>query len=461
KNINKIKSKSYLQVDCEIKTNASILIKEDIQELENFVSFLLKISKNKRNKYLEEFKLRFVEKYGEYIEIPIYEVLDETLGIGAPMNYMNPKNRYISSLENHVPADDLTDYFMKKYIEAIKMNTSISLSLKEITLYLNVNNEEQNDEILTKNLELNFLIKTVKKNKKFYLGTNIGSIKAGKSFGRFSYFSDSFLGFMKECDSQFKNISTEDVCELVYFPKDVRSGNVTRNSSSNIKNISLYTNSYDEKNEIKISSVLVGVEDNKLYLRNLADNKKIVVTSNNMLNPTISDNGIRLLQEISLQDELSWSNFAWSEIYAQFSYVPQIEFENIIIDTELWKINKYSLELTDTKVSIEKFESHFIKLQKKLQIPNIFYLQSADNRILIDFTNRVYIDLMYKKYKQFGEMILRGIEVGGNLNTIYSGKRPVEIVVPFFKTSKSEVKITKEIKINKSIHQDNKFNPFD
>ncbi|HBI1770653.1 TPA: lantibiotic dehydratase [Enterococcus faecalis] len=457
KSIKEIKSKSYLQVDCEIKTNSLVLIKEDMNQLEDFASFLLEISKYQKNKYLDEFKLRFLERYGEYIEVPIYELLDETLGIGAPMNYSQPQNRYITPFENLTEKSDLTEYFMDKYIQSIKMNTSITFNFKEISSYV----EQKKNKIVPKNLELNFIVKEFENKKKFYLGPNIGSNKAGKTFGRFAYFSNQFLEVITEFDHQFSELSKEEICELVYLPKNIRSGNVTRDSTSTRKNISLHTSSYDKENEIKMTDILVGVENDRLYLRNLADNKKILVTSNNMLNPTIADNGIRLLQEISLQDELSWSNFPWSEVYSQFSYVPQIEYKNIVIETELWKINKYVLELPNDKPTKEQFVSNFKEIQTKLQIPNVFYLQSADNRILVDITKQVYIDLIYKKYNQFGEIIIRGIEAGESLNSICDGEKSVEVVIPFFRASKDSEETNENTRINNKLHADNNFAPFE
>lgn len=457
KSIEEIHSKSYLQVDCEIQTNSLVLVKEDLNQLEDFASFLLEISKYQKNKYLEEFKLRFLERYGEYIDVPIYELLDETLGIGAPLNYSQPQNRYITPLKNLAEKNELRDYFINKYIRAIKMNTSITLDGREISSYI----ENKRNERVPKNLELNFLVKEFGNKKKFYLGPNVGSNKAGKTFGRFAYFSKQFLEVMKEFDDQFIASSKEEVYELVYLPKNIRSGNVTRDFTINHKNISLHTNSYDRENEVKMTDILIGVEKDKLYLRNRLDNKKILVTSNNMLNPMMADNGIRLMQEVSLQDELSWSNFPWSEVYSMFSYVPQIEYKNIVIETELWKINKYVLELPNKKTKKEQFIRHFRAIKTKLKIPDVFYLQSADNRILVDINEPVYIDLIYRKYKQQGEIMIRGIERGENLKSICNGEKPVEVVVPFYRNLENSMEAKINTKISNNINGSNGFSPFE
>lgn len=457
RSLKEISSKSYLQVDCEVQTNSLILAKEDMNQLEDFASFLLEIAKYQRNKYLDEFQLRFLERYGEYIDVPIYELLDETLGIGAPSNYSQPQNRYTTPLENLTDKNDLKDYFLNKYIQSIKLNTSITLDFEDISSYI----EKKENKIIPKSLELNFFVKEFENKKKFYLGPNIGSNKAGKTFGRFAYFSNQYLEVIKEFDNQFNASSKEEVYELVYLPKNIRSGNVTRDFTINNKNISLHTNSYDKENEVKMTDILVGVENGKFYLRNCVDNKKILITSNNMLNPTIADNGIRLMQEISLQDELVWSSFPWSEVYSQFSYVPQIEYKNIVIETELWKINKYVLDLSNNKLTKEQFIIHFMDIKTKLNIPDVFYLQSADNRILVDINEQVYIDLIYKKYNQLGEIIIRGIEKGENLKSICNGEKPVEVVIPFLRNLEDSIETNLNTRMSNRNNGENGFPPFE
>lgn len=69
--------------------------------MEDFVNFISKINlaKGYRNRELESFTEKFVEKYGEYVEVPIKELLDGNLGLGLPKQTLGTHVKSSSSVE--------------------------------------------------------------------------------------------------------------------------------------------------------------------------------------------------------------------------------------------------------------------------------------------------------------------------------------------------------------------------
>ena len=67
-----IKKQHYLKVDL-VNCCDSVLPKNLKKKMEDFVNFISKINlaKGYRNRELESFTEKFVEKYGEYVEVPI------------------------------------------------------------------------------------------------------------------------------------------------------------------------------------------------------------------------------------------------------------------------------------------------------------------------------------------------------------------------------------------------------
>lgn len=444
-----INSKSFLQVDSEITEDIPILDEFDLHKIEEFASFLHELSKFNQVSFLEEFKMRFLERYGEYIEVPLYELLDENLGIGSPMNYNNPINKYITPIIDLKQRTKLDSYLINKYIDAIQNNKEIILDEDEIK-QISIDQTEKFN--CPDSLELNFIVKINDGKKTFYLGPNIGSNFVNKTFGRFSYNSDKVLRFIKKNDNRIntqKNIS----CELSYIPKNVRSANVTRNHSEKSKNLTIHTSSYDTSNKIKLNNILIGIKNNRFYIKDKESNNNLTITSNNMLNPMIGDNGLRLLQDISLQDSLEWSNFPWTKIYEDFSYIPRIRYKGFIIETEFWKINSFLLNISK-KPSYEEFIDAFHQFRIKKAIPDKFYLQNADNRILIDCNYKLYEELLYKKFKQQNELSLKGLEEGENFLYSNDGQHPIEIVVPLYQNI---LKNTKEENNNFHLIKTNQF----
>lgn len=378
--IMKNETTNYLQVDYEVQINTSIISLADIENMNELINYFINLSSLNQNKYLDEFKMRFLEKYGEYVEVHITDLLDEAIGIGAPHGYTKPSNQFIRNDSSDLSmGSPLREYFMKKYTEAVKHETDISLNDKEINYLI----KEYNQEELPNSLELNFIVKQEDSVKRFYLGPNTGSPYAGKTFGRFSHFSEEFQMLLKEIQNKLPVDEEYDNCELSYVPQNSRMANVTRNYTFKEKNISLFVNSHDEENEIKLRNVVVGYENNKLYLRDLITKRKIKVTSNNMLNPSMGSNLIRFIQEISIGQGFIWYDLPWQRYYANFLYVPEIKYKNFILQSEMWRISKEHFVFKDEKITYSIFIEEFLSLKEKFRISNLVYLQNADNRLLL------------------------------------------------------------------------------
>ena len=132
---------SYLQVDTVIE-NAEFEIKSTVaNKINRLASFFVYISndKNESHTYLDEYRNKFIEKYGVDREVPLLEMLDSNIGIGAPTSYLNPQN-------------DL----LNKYESAITNKTSITLEQDEIEGILK--REIKTDEVPI-SLELYFQLK--------------------------------------------------------------------------------------------------------------------------------------------------------------------------------------------------------------------------------------------------------------------------------------------------------------
>lgn len=85
---------SYLQVDTVIE-NAEFEIKSTVaNKINRLASFFVYISndKNESHTYLDEYRNKFIEKYGVDREVPLLEMLDSNIGIGAPgLHILIPK----------------------------------------------------------------------------------------------------------------------------------------------------------------------------------------------------------------------------------------------------------------------------------------------------------------------------------------------------------------------------------
>ncbi|KLR75048.1 SpaB, partial [Geobacillus sp. T6] len=86
-------TKNVLQVDMKLNLQEKKLNKQVIKDVNELMHILLPFSMTyqQTDSPLSRYKQEFIEKYGVDREVPLLEMLDNDLGIGAPMDYTNPK----------------------------------------------------------------------------------------------------------------------------------------------------------------------------------------------------------------------------------------------------------------------------------------------------------------------------------------------------------------------------------
>ncbi|KXZ20123.1 lantibiotic dehydratase [Bacillus nakamurai] len=398
-----VRASSSLQVDTGLADLSIQLDNETslaISELASMFTYMASPSAENLD-HLEKYKNVFLERYGYEREVPLLEMLCSSAGIGAPATYINPANEFFeeTSLEEQF-SPEIKQFFMKKYFESVRNKAPIQLN--DETFHRICRSDIEDEEVPT-SLELNFFLKSRNGRVMLYLGPNVGSIRAGKTFGRFSYLSDSIKGVIKTLHDKEKELRDRDtkICELSLVPNQVRSGNVTRNVSYREKEMSLFTNSAVHQNDsVKAEDVLIGINKNHIfYARHRNTSEILSFESNHMLNPLLVTNAVRFLLEISRDGKRKWNYFPWFDIYRDFKYIPEIKYKEIILSCEQWLIYKNDLDIR-SNLSAEDMKSAFIEFHRNYELPQTFYIVNADNRLLIDIEDDLTLDVFFWELKK-------------------------------------------------------------
>lgn len=433
------KSKHYLQVDtviqgCEVRFSNSLK-----KSAEHLAAFLVTMSSKSQKEYahLEQYRNTFLEKYGFEREVPILEMLDTAIGIGAPKGYLFPQNDFYEETvqDTNIPTD-VRNYFMSKYEEALRHKTAIQLDMESIQKALHL--EEVANAPLS--FELYFLVKELNGEKKLHLGVNGGSLGAGKTFGRFSAESGELRNTLLELNIKEQQMRSENVetCEISYLPADLRSGNVARCLTGREKCLTAYTNTQQQEEEIRLEDILIGATQTQFYAKNAKTGNYIVFGSNNMYNIMLQPNAFRFLLEIANDGKIKWYDYPWKYAYCACRHIPQIEFEGIVISNEQWFLNRTNLELEPKQKGFEEFKKAFLAYMDKEEIPHKIYLTEEDNRIPLNLDSDLAVHILYDEYKKKGDgsIILERIEEGNPLRYENGEMRATEIVIPFFRKQK-------------------------
>ena len=147
---------NYLKVDslAEFDGDLNLLSNNTLKSIELLAEMFVKLNMNLRRKggrknSLEEYKLKFVGKYGENCSVPFVEVINKDSGIGFPECYYGEGGEAIETSE------PIMQMFERKYEEALLHGDSINFDSNDLdTLKIDDSNSLES-------FELNFNIKKV------------------------------------------------------------------------------------------------------------------------------------------------------------------------------------------------------------------------------------------------------------------------------------------------------------
>ena len=266
---------NYLKVDSIANFNGrfDVLSEKSLEIIKQLAEMFVKLNNNVkrrggRKNSLKEYQLKFIGKYGENCAIPLVEVINKDVGIGFPDYYKDESGEAIEF------SDPIMQMFEKKYEEALLDGKSIEFRSKDLHDFkLNQNNSLES-------FELNFNIKKLNDDIKLYLGANIGSGQAGRSFGRFYTLSEQLKTTIQKLDQ--KNCMN---VELSFVPNQIRIANVMQNYSTETFNTSFFTTSWDSTNEIRLEDIYIRYSEGKFHFTTSDGKNELKFTMNNMLNP--------------------------------------------------------------------------------------------------------------------------------------------------------------------------------
>ena len=430
-----VENENYLQVDLLSDSKVKLNVQHK-KELERFANFIGNTQKSVRRSYLDDYRDKFIEKYGVDQEVPLLELLDPTFGIGAPYGYVHPKSNFYENepLTEFYSTQEQSKY-LSEYIHSIRENVDIDLEKFEDYYQL-----EENNKFNLQGLELFFNIVENNGKPAFSLSNIVGGSDIGSASGRFSILSDelrkyqkSLLDFIEEEDSTKKITS----CEIEFIPENLRHRNIMRTMNVRDKTLSLFTN--NSKKQIHLKDIYIGINnEEKFYAKDITNNDIVKFHVTNMYNKMLFCNEIRFLYEISL--DIDSINLPWELIYSDFDYVPRIMFGDIIVAPARWKICEGDIE------RLSDINTFFINKR----IPQKFYLINGDNRILLSRKDKLDVEFikneLIKKLKKDSIVELQEYIQDFGIFTKEATDRVADVVIPFVNNVKKDIDITAHAK---------------
>ena len=402
RSMEEIKSaKSYLALDSSFDYKACHMNRNEIKRINKFMNLFLQF--NARDSYdrLEDYKNKFLGKYGVSRCVPLVELIDSDTGIGFPGQYEGESTGKNAGIGNPWVA-----FFEKKYVEAVKSGRGIEITDADIE---KLQTEEFVESRLPGSLEVYF--NYFKENGKdtFLLSNIFGSTGAGKSFGRFSHFMSEPEKFYRQIDSVYGKEGECEFCEFVFLPDSLSSANVIRNMHGSGYEVSFgTTNSKGNAFRLKLEDILVGISDGKYYLKSASHNKRIIPTSTNMFNPQLKPQVLRLIDEMA-SDSIRFFNKPWEAIQEKFGYMPSVRYKNFILEEEKWALELSDIELTK-KSSFPEFKKKMQQFRDQMGLPDWVNYVDADKKLLLNLNEDRCLAVL-QKFMEKSRVILERYDV--------------------------------------------------
>lgn len=443
------KSDNYIQVD--LYNDGNIYIdNSNKQRIEKFSNFITNTVKSVTRTYFDDYKDKFIEKYGIDQDVQLIELFDPIKGIGAPYDYTHPQNE-VFELEPPTSyySHDEKEMYINKYIEALLNREEINLKCFS-NYYRNLNSKESTS---IQGIELFFHMVQINKKKTLALSNIIGSNNIGGSSGRFSLLSDKLRDYHMKTLKQVKAANIEEgvtSCEIVFLPENIRHANIMRTSFVREKVLPIFSST--DQSEVRLTNIYIGLDENEnFYAYDVSTQEKMKFYVTSMYNKTLFSNELRFLCEISINNNFGY--VPWDLIYKDMNFIPRIMFEDIVVSPKTWRIFKFEL----SNIAIES-------IIKQRNIPNEIYIVDGDNKLYINRKNSLDVELFMSEIKRNieknGHAIIQ--EYFNNKDMIYkdSEGKISEIVVPVINSKFDVKKVNKEKqqRISKHVREKLPFN---
>ncbi len=448
-------SESYLQVDMTVGESVLDVGYKNRIAIEHLTDLMSQLaSPFPRYAHLDSYMENFLDVYGEDKIIKLKDLLDEDLGLGVPNTYRNLHGSSQKSITHNQSYSKMIQAIIYNKIQDANLTGKREIEFDNSD-FIRLANKLSMDET-PNSMELYFNVSYSKANKEYNLhfGEHLGVIDAGSTFGRFTDIDSGIDRNHKSIMKRKENFLSENAIyvQLNEFPNNGRFSNVTLTDSIYPHEMSIGSIVSQGKEQISLDEIYVGVirENQKFmfFIFSSKLNKQLVFKSNNMLNSKTCSNYYRFLIEVSsMKEKCVISDFYinFHAPYRDFNYVPRFTYRNIVIKPASWRLSDSSLGYVLEKIRLdETFINKIKEWQHKYFVPRHLYIVDGDNRLLIDLSSEIGIEIIINELNKNKQEGVFFTEIEGQIHErVLFNSEPFfcEIVVPLVKRNIGESSI--------------------
>jgi thiopeptide-type bacteriocin biosynthesis protein len=436
--------KNVFQTDLLLGFKNSTIQKEIVETIADQLAKLTVFCRKNKNEALSNFIKQFYEKFEEE-EIPLSIAVDAELGVGY--NNLTDASTGNSELidglliqDKSVNGEYILNDLISQFVE-IKYYDYLSGQKKDIEITseeIGRLREASPPIVLANSLsafgnllgENNIL---EKESFKFNLIAFVGP-SAANLIGRFAYADEQINDLVRETCRQEELANPNAIyAEIVHLPQ-ARIGNILLRPIFRAYEIPyIGISGVDEAHQIPMSDLYVKVRNGKLILTSRKLGRQVIPRLTTAHNFNYNSLPVyKLLCDLKYQDLNPTITWDWGP-KANLPFLPRVSYNNIILKRAIWNI-RYSeyKELLDQKgIPFSGIED----LRIGRNMPSRVLIVEGDNELLIDFSIRESVVMLYEKMKKKQTIGLAEFLFCSDNCIVKKAGEPYvnEVVIPLFK----------------------------
>jgi lantibiotic biosynthesis protein len=332
---------------------------------------------------LAAYRQAFLARYGVGREVPLLDLLDRNVGLGG---YSAAR-----ALAEPSPAIVRRERVLMEIAAAAQRTLCPCVDLDE-ALLSRLQAAELDPERTSRSLDLAVFIAARSPQEidrgafTLVVGPNVGAQGAGRVAGRFAG------GLGEEGVAVLRRIAAEEEplqsnllsAELVYLPQRPRTANVSVRPGIRGHEIPVGLHpGLTAAESIPLRELVVGVKDDRFYLRWPRADREIRVSSGHMLNAVQGPDVCRFLSDIGDDGTPLLARFSWGKAES-LPYLPRVRSGRVVLRPAEWKIDTSCRDHFFPKAGPAEFTAELDRWRRTWAVPRHVYLTSVDNRLLLD-----------------------------------------------------------------------------
>jgi lantibiotic biosynthesis protein len=401
-----------LQVDSVLQVKAPHLHQSIGQAAALAATFLLRTTSLPTGfRNLQAYRLLFLEKYGEQAEVPLLDLLSPENGLDAPVGYEKPPRTYDLPDSLQPPATTLRDQLLLRLVtEAVNQQSWEVELTEEIQQQLERWSPTVEEAPLSLEIYLQLHARSCAAIDRgewtAIVGSNCGSLSAGRSFGRFfDLLGEQGIEELRDLVAREEALLPGVIfAELSYQPWQARLANVAiRPPLRSYEIVIGNTPSVPLERVLTLSDLVVGIHQGRFTLRSLRLDKQVRVCQSHMLNPLLAPNVCRFLADIANDGVPLLSSFDWGFL-TNAPFLPRLVMKigpsaTLVITPARWQLQAETIRPVGEGSTETRWFRGLQRWRTQWRIPQYVYLADGDNRLLLDLENPLMAALLRNEVK--------------------------------------------------------------